>query len=109
MTSYTAKIEESPVVLGGKDRVDSGVRRWIALLLVSFMLGLMSGLGSLILWCFSVLGVVPEGTMNSGYGFALSFAVFPLFILAATCLECLELKRKGAALKVKQRLGRTKQ
>ena len=104
MSSYAAKIEEAPIVLGGSDRVDSAVRRWTALLLVSFVLGLMSGLGSLMLWCFSILGVVPDGTMNSRYRFALAAAIFPLFILSATCLEQVELARRGVALKMESDL-----
>lgn len=70
-----------------KTSLEQRERRWTAVLFVLVMLGAISGLGGLAIGGLSLLGVIDSNTGLPLFGTLLNAASFPLFFLAAHCMD----------------------
>ena len=106
MTIGSSIIERRPAVFDGPRADYAGVRLWTVLLLVSFVSGLMCGFSRLLLGGFLILDPSGERALTARFDLFAAVAVYPLFILAAACLERLERANEEIRRREKDVTGR---
>lgn len=70
-----------------RTRLERSLRSWNIALFISALLGAVSGLGGLVIGFISLVGLTDREQGLSILGTLLIVASFPLFILAAHCLD----------------------